>query len=149
MGLTRDMLLVLFFCAGWNVLGSVTLGHTTRLIPGHPSNISKNDTGLKKAVLAGTYAFNNQSNDLFLFKPSAIDAAQRQIVKGIRYIADVEVTRTVCRKNEHDEDLLNCDFQPDGSLYQTFDCHFEVWVTPWLHLMKTTYFLCRPKTGTT
>lgn len=47
--------------------------------PGKPQNVSKNNTEVKEAVLTATYTFNNESNDAFLFKASAIDEAQRQV----------------------------------------------------------------------
>uniref|UniRef100_UPI003AAD0245 cystatin-F n=1 Tax=Centroberyx gerrardi TaxID=166262 RepID=UPI003AAD0245 len=113
-------------------------------MPGSPYNISRNDPGLRRAVLAAAAAFNNQSNDAFLFKPSGIRAAQRQIIKGIRYIMEVQISRTVCQKRGNNSDLSKCDFQPDGLLHQTFSCHFEVWAMPWLHVMKTLFFSCKP-----
>ncbi|XP_030628250.1 cystatin-F [Chanos chanos] len=138
-------LLLLFLLIGFCSLEKVPV-HTfvKRPHPGTVNNISKNDTGVQKAVLTGTYSFNNKSNDIFLFKASAIDSAKRQVVKGIRYILDVEITRTVCRKMEKDVDLANCRFQSDRLLRQTFLCHFEVWSIPWLRQMKTTYFICHP-----
>ncbi|KAM6956625.1 cystatin-F [Aplochiton taeniatus] len=132
--------LVLSLLALECVHGSMVYNHP---VPGAPRNISKNDKGVQKAALAGTFSFNNLSNDAFLFKPLAINEAQRQIVKGIKYILEADISRTVCRKKTH-EDLVNCDFQPDGSLHQTFSCHFEVWTIPWLHVTKTTYFNCQP-----
>ncbi|XP_041922459.1 cystatin-2 isoform X2 [Alosa sapidissima] len=112
--------------------------------PGALRNVSENDPGVQKAVLSGTNAFNNQSNDAFLFKASAIDSAQRQVVKGIKYFLEVEISRTVCRKSSPDTDLANCRFQPKGQLQQTFLCNFQVWSIPWLEKMTTTYFFCRP-----
>ncbi|KAK2852906.1 hypothetical protein Q7C36_008107 [Tachysurus vachellii] len=112
--------------------------------PGKPQNVSKNDTGVKQAVLTATYTFNNKSNDAFFFKASAIDEAQRQIVKGIKYFLKIEISRTVCMKRETDADLENCGFQPEPGLQQTFLCNFEVWAIPWLKLMKTTHFVCLP-----
>uniref|UniRef100_A0A3Q3BSA4 Uncharacterized protein n=1 Tax=Kryptolebias marmoratus TaxID=37003 RepID=A0A3Q3BSA4_KRYMA len=47
-------------------------------MPGSPNNISSNDPGLQQVVLNAAYSFNNQSNDAFLFKASAIHRAQRQ-----------------------------------------------------------------------
>ncbi|KAM3862882.1 cystatin [Diretmus argenteus] len=91
-------------------------------VPGSPYNISKNDEGFQHAVLTATDSFNNQSNDAFLFRPSAIDGAQRQIIKGIRYIAEVQISRTVCYKRETPRDLSRCDFQPDGRLQQVSPC---------------------------
>ncbi|TSK42122.1 Cystatin-F [Bagarius yarrelli] len=112
--------------------------------PGKPQNVSKNATDVKQAVLTATYTFNNKTNDAFFFKPLAIDEAQRQIVKGIKYFLKLEISRTVCMKREADADLANCGFQPKTGLQQTFLCNFEVWAIPWLKMMKTTYFVCLP-----
>uniref|UniRef100_A0A673G5U1 Cystatin domain-containing protein n=1 Tax=Sinocyclocheilus rhinocerous TaxID=307959 RepID=A0A673G5U1_9TELE len=51
-----------------------------------------------------------------LFKASAVDDAKRQIVKGIRYILEVEISRTMCRKRGNTDDLNNCSFQTDSLL---------------------------------
>ncbi|XP_042288483.1 cystatin-F [Thunnus maccoyii] len=119
--------------------------HHGRSMPGSPFNISTNDRGLEQVVLNATCSFNKQTNDAFLFRPSAIHRAQRQIVKGIRYIVDLEISRTVCRKREHNNNnLTDCDFQPEGLLHQTFQCHFDVWVVPWKHEMNNLVFLCKP-----
>lgn len=40
-----------------------------------------------------------------------------QIVKGVRYIVDFDISRTVCRKRDN-SNLSNCDFQPVGRLHQ-------------------------------
>uniref|UniRef100_A0A3P8YLY6 Cystatin F n=1 Tax=Esox lucius TaxID=8010 RepID=A0A3P8YLY6_ESOLU len=114
-------------------------------IPGAPHEISRNDSGVLKAALHGTYSFNNKTNDAFLFKPSAIEKAERQIVKGFNYIMEVDISRTVCHKNgQNNTDLARCVFQPDGLLKQTFHCHFEVWTIPWLNFMKTIDLACSP-----
>ncbi|XP_036402224.1 cystatin-F [Megalops cyprinoides] len=139
------LLLFLTVLAAWSLQETVTLGsHTARTIPGSAGNVSKNDPGVQKAVLSGTYAFNNKSNDIFLFKSLAIDKAERQVVKGIKYILEVEISRTVCRKTASNPDLSNCHFQPKGKLHQIFHCHFEVWSLPWLKWMNTTFFVCHP-----
>ncbi|XP_077103149.1 cystatin-F [Siphateles boraxobius] len=135
--------LVLFFLAGLCSLGKAEV-HTvvSRPIPGTLQNVSKNDTGVQKAVLTGTYSFNNKSNDAFLFKASSVDDAKRQVVKGIRYILEVEISRTVCRKMGNNDNLTNCTFQTDNLLQQTFLCHFDIWSIPWMKTMSTTYFKC-------
>ncbi|KAF4105481.1 cystatin-F [Onychostoma macrolepis] len=136
--------LVLLFLAGFCSLEKIPV-HTfiSRPIPGALQNVSKNDTGVKEAVLTGTYSFNNKSNDAFLFKASAVDDAKRQIVKGVRYVLEVELSRTVCRKRYSTDDLNNCPFQTDRLLQQTFFCHFDVWSVPWMKPISTTYFKCR------
>ncbi|XP_041866862.1 cystatin-F isoform X2 [Melanotaenia boesemani] len=116
--------------------------HPDRSMPGSPHNISTDDRGLQQVVLTAAYSFNNQSNDAFLFKPSAIHRAQRQIVKGIRYVVDLNISRTVCRKRDN-SDLSRCEFQPAGRLHQTFRCHLEVWEIPWKHQSRMEEFLCK------
>ncbi|KAG7465503.1 cystatin-F [Solea senegalensis] len=114
-----------------------------RLVSGMPGSlfdISQDDRGLQEAVLAATYSFNNQSNDAFLFKPSAIHRAQKQIVRGVRYLVDVDISRTVCRKGNND--FSQCDFQPEGQLQQTFHCHSDVWVLPWKNEVRILDFPC-------
>ncbi|XP_067278719.1 cystatin [Pseudorasbora parva] len=134
--------LVLLFLAGSSSLGKV---HTvvSRPVPGALQNVSKNDTGVQRAVLTGTYSFNNKSNDAFLFKASSVDDAKIQVVKGIRYILEVEISRTMCRKMANNDDLSNCPFQRDSLLRQTFLCHFDVWSIPWMKKMSTSHFKCK------
>ncbi|KAI7805212.1 cystatin-F [Triplophysa rosa] len=139
MRVSHQLLLMVFVLAG---LCSFVHTYVLRPIPGALQNISKNDTGVQKAVLVGTYSFNNKSNDAFLFKASAVDDAKRQIVKGIRYVLTVEISRTMCRKMGNNKDLSHCPFQTDSVLKQTFLCHFEVWSIPWMKAMSTTYFNC-------
>uniref|UniRef100_A0A3P8THH1 Uncharacterized protein n=1 Tax=Amphiprion percula TaxID=161767 RepID=A0A3P8THH1_AMPPE len=53
--------------------------HPGPSMPGSPSNISSSDRSLRRVALAAAHSFNDQSNDAFLFKPSAILGAQRQV----------------------------------------------------------------------
>ncbi|XP_060896468.1 cystatin-F [Labrus mixtus] len=141
MGLKTLLLLSLLGVLEVMLAASSHHGHS---MPGSPYNISRIDSSLQKVVLAAAYSFNNQSNDAYLFKPSAIRRAQRQIVKGIRYIVDLEISRTVCRKRDNNNNLSNCDFQPEGRLHQTFKCHLEVWVIPWNKKSTIQVFVCKP-----
>ncbi|XP_069033381.1 cystatin-F [Embiotoca jacksoni] len=117
---------------------------TSRFVPGAPSNISSSDRSLHQVVLDAAYFYNNQSNDAFLFKPSAILRAQRQVVRGILYIVDLNISRTVCRKrNVNIVHLSSCQLQPAGRLQQTLQCHADVWLIPWQKQTKTALF-CKP-----
>uniref|UniRef100_A0A3Q3WDR2 Cystatin domain-containing protein n=1 Tax=Mola mola TaxID=94237 RepID=A0A3Q3WDR2_MOLML len=113
------------------------------VLPGAPINISRDDAGLKQVVLNATYYYNNRSNDAFLFKPAGILSAQRQVVKGIKYLVDFEISRTVCHKRNNRKNLTTCDFQPEGHLHQTLRCHHEVWLIPWENIAKTKVLFCR------
>lgn len=53
--------------------------HSGSIIPGAPYNVSRDDVSLQKVIFSATYSFNNQSNDAFLFRPSAIISALRQV----------------------------------------------------------------------
>lgn len=65
--------------------------HHGSLIPGAPHNISRNDTRLQQVVLNAANLYNNQSNDAFLFKPSAIITAQRQVPNRKRILSHTPV----------------------------------------------------------
>ncbi|KAM9344936.1 cystatin-F [Symphorus nematophorus] len=143
MGVKRLLLVCLL--AALQVAALAASGHRGGggSMPGSPHNVSRNDRGLQRVVLTAAYSFNNQSNDAFLFKASTIHRAQRQIVKGVRYIVDLEISRTICRKQDNNN-LSDCDFQPKGRLHQTFQCHFEVWLIPWQNKTETQVLLCKP-----
>uniref|UniRef100_A0A8C9S5C8 Cystatin domain-containing protein n=1 Tax=Scleropages formosus TaxID=113540 RepID=A0A8C9S5C8_SCLFO len=82
------------------------------------SKVSNNDPRVRNAMLIGIYAFNNQSNDKFLFKVSHIKDAHIQIVKGIKFLLEANISRTVCLKREPSPDLDKCNFQPLGKLHK-------------------------------
>lgn len=39
-----------------------------------------------------------------------------QVVKGLKYIVDLRLSRTVCKKEAAAVNLTSCDFQPAGPL---------------------------------
>ncbi|XP_008428756.1 cystatin-F [Poecilia reticulata] len=123
--------------------GPAAGSHHGRPMPGSPYDISKNSAAVQQAVLGAAHSFNSQSNDAFLFKPSAVLRAQRQVVRGIRYIVDFQISRTVCPKRNRTSDLDRCRLQPPGRLAQTFRCHLELWLIPWKPGRETLELLCR------
>ncbi|XP_006860818.1 PREDICTED: cystatin-F [Chrysochloris asiatica] len=110
--------------------------------PGFPKTIKTNDPGVLKAARYTVERFNNRTNDIFLFKESHINRALIQIVKGLKYMLDMEIARTTCKKTRHPS-LDNCDFQTNNSLTQTFSCYSEVWVVPWLHKFTVPVLCCQ------
>ncbi|XP_014833414.1 PREDICTED: cystatin-F-like [Poecilia mexicana] len=124
-------------------LGPAASSHHGRPMPGSPYDISKNSAAVQQAVLGAAHSFNSQSNDAFLFKPSAVLRAQRQVVRGIRYIVDFQISRTVCPKRNRTSDLDRCHLQPPGRLAQTFRCHLELWLIPWKPGRETLELQCR------
>ncbi|XP_061479808.1 cystatin-F-like [Rhineura floridana] len=132
---------VLLLC---DVAGSATgrqLPNST-IKPGSPIPVKTNDPGVQRAARFGVYRYNNSSNDIFLFKESHINKAMMQVVRGMKYRLDVDISRTVCSKRIH-PNLDRCDFQKKKALIQTFRCYFEVWITPWLHQVQVPISLCQ------
>ncbi|KAJ0004617.1 hypothetical protein NQD34_010831 [Periophthalmus magnuspinnatus] len=104
-----------------------------RCIPGGPCDVSIDDSSVQQAALSAAVSFNNQSNDSFLFRPQHVIKAQKQVVKGIRFLVDLNLCRTMCRKRDKAKNLSDCGLQPPGPLHQVFRCHVEVWDVPWSH----------------
>ncbi|XP_006028013.1 cystatin-F isoform X2 [Alligator sinensis] len=112
---------------------------TTR--PGFPVPIDTKDPGVRKAARFGVYRYNNGSNDFFLFRESRITKALVQIVRGLKYMLNVDITRTVCNKRNQSS-LDNCDFQRKKELQQMLKCYFEVWIVPWVQNIHVPVVLC-------
>ncbi|TNM99369.1 hypothetical protein fugu_012402 [Takifugu bimaculatus] len=71
------------------------------------------------------------------------DDVNLKIVKGIKYFVDFQISRTVCRKKQVHTDLSTCDFQPEGPLRQTLQCHFEAWLIPWKNICHVKVLSCK------
>uniref|UniRef100_A0A8C5KQB4 Cystatin F (leukocystatin) n=2 Tax=Jaculus jaculus TaxID=51337 RepID=A0A8C5KQB4_JACJA len=109
--------------------------------PGFPKTVKTNNPEVLKAARHSVEKFNNCTNDIFLFKESHISRALVQVVKGLKYMLEVEISRTICRKNTH-ACLDHCDFQSNPTLKQTLSCYSEVWVIPWLHSFEVPVLRC-------
>ncbi|XP_013809791.2 cystatin-F [Apteryx mantelli] len=118
----------------------VPLPHSTTK-PGFPVPMNTNNSGVRKAARFGVYQYNNSSNDLFLFKELQINKAMVQIIRGLKYMLQVEIGRTVCEKREHSS-LDGCKFQRKKKLQKLLWCYFEVWMMPWLHKAQVSIALC-------
>ncbi|XP_006163665.1 cystatin-F [Tupaia chinensis] len=109
--------------------------------PGFPKTIQTNDTGVRQAARHSAERFNNCTNDLFLFKEARVLRALVQIVKGLKYMLELEIRRTTCKKTRH-SDLDDCDFQTNHTLKWTLSCYSEVWVIPWLQKVEVPVLYC-------
>ncbi|XP_067901859.1 cystatin-F-like isoform X2 [Heterodontus francisci] len=99
MGIMLGLLLSVF---AFGLVHSVGVGSTgkTPVGPGFPRDINTTDSGVQNATLIAIYSYNNQSNDIFLFKVQRIHKAQIQVVAGLKYFLHVDIGRTVCRKGK-------------------------------------------------
>ncbi|CAO2578398.1 Cst7 [Lemmus lemmus] len=109
--------------------------------PGFPRTIKTNDSEVLKAARHSAEKFNNFTNDIFLFKESRVSKALVQVVKGLKYMLNMEIGRTICRKTAH-PNLDNCDFQTNPALKRVLHCYSEVWVIPWLHSFEVPVLRC-------
>uniref|UniRef100_A0A3B3Z7H4 Uncharacterized protein n=1 Tax=Periophthalmus magnuspinnatus TaxID=409849 RepID=A0A3B3Z7H4_9GOBI len=69
-----------------------------RCIPGGPCDVSIDDSSVQQAALSA--------------------AVQKQVVKGIRFLVDLNLCRTMCRKRDKAKNLSDCGLQPPGPLHQ-------------------------------
>ncbi|KAG8444067.1 hypothetical protein GDO86_009307 [Hymenochirus boettgeri] len=116
--------------------------HVTNIDPGFPRNVSTNDPQVKRAARVTVYAYNNMSNDSFLFKEMEIKKAMMQVVKGIKYFLLTEIARTVCPKKEL-YNLDTCEFQQNKPFKQIFTCYSEVWIMAWLQKETVPVLQCQ------
>ncbi|KAJ1076827.1 hypothetical protein K5549_010145 [Capra hircus] len=72
---------------------------------------------------------------------SRISRALVQIVKGLKFMLDVDIGRTTCRKTGH-ANLDDCGFQTNRTLQWTLSCYSEVWVIPWLQTTEVSVLHC-------
>ncbi|XP_072292453.1 cystatin-F-like, partial [Eucyclogobius newberryi] len=114
-----------------------------RCVPGAPCDVSAEDSRVLKVALSAAEAFNSQSDDSFLFKPQRVVRAQKQVVRGVRFILDLDLCRTVCRKRHPPKKLLDCGPQAPGPLHQVLQCHVEVWNIPWKNSSVTQRLSCK------
>lgn len=109
--------------------------------PGFPKTIKTDDPEVLRAARYSVKKFNNCTNDAFLFKESRVHKALVQIVKGLKYMLDMQIGRTTCKKALH-PNLDNCDFQTNSTLKRSLSCYSEVWVVPWLHKGEVLVLQC-------
>ncbi|XP_055994367.1 cystatin-F [Sorex fumeus] len=109
--------------------------------PGFPKAIKTNDPKVLQAARLSAERFNNCTNDVFLFKESRVESAMVQVVKGLKYMLGVLISRTTCKKTQRPH-LDSCNFQTNKTLEQTLSCYSEVWTIPWLQKFQVTVLHC-------
>ncbi|XP_032317594.1 cystatin-F isoform X1 [Camelus ferus] len=83
--------------------------------PGFPKTIKTDNPDVLRAARHSAERFNNCSNDVFLFKESRVRRALVQVVKGLKFMLDVDIGRTTCKKTGRPS-LDDCDFQTNRTL---------------------------------
>ncbi|EHB09569.1 Cystatin-F [Heterocephalus glaber] len=109
--------------------------------PGSPIPIETNNPRVLKAARYSVERFNNCTNDIFLYKEAHISRAMVQVVNGLKFMLEMQIRRTTCRKTAHPS-LDHCDFQTSPALQQTLWCYSVVWVIPWLQWVQVPVLRC-------
>ncbi|KAG8548315.1 hypothetical protein GDO81_025758 [Engystomops pustulosus] len=131
---------ILLFLAVGGTAGPLSDIRTSTVDPGFPRNASTNDPEVKKAVRITVYAYNNMSNDLYLYKELEIQKAMVQVVKGVKYLLRAKYARTICSKRTP-YNLDKCDFQKEPRK-GVVTCYSEVWKISWLHFEQVSVLDC-------
>uniref|UniRef100_H3AKB0 Cathepsin F n=1 Tax=Latimeria chalumnae TaxID=7897 RepID=H3AKB0_LATCH len=97
---------------------------------GAPQQVSTSDPAVLKAAAFAQQRYNLGSNGVFLSKVLRIVSAQKQVVEGIKYILEVEMGDTVCKKGITSE-LESCDLHPDPNVFTKLRCLFVIWDCSW------------------
>ncbi|XP_078086357.1 cystatin-F-like [Mustelus asterias] len=141
MGTVLGVLLSVLFAFG--LIYSDGVGETgkTPVGPGAPRDINTTDSGVQNATLIAIYNYNNQSNDIFLFKVHTILKAQVQVIAGLEYFLYVDIGRTVCRKGKP-YNFKACSFQTHPPFNKRLTCRFKVWIASWKRIWKVIALNC-------
>ncbi|XP_069811090.1 cystatin-like [Dendropsophus ebraccatus] len=95
--------------------------------------LQKDDPSDPEVVKAATFAvsgFNQRSNEEYDYKLMKIVSAESQVVAGMRYVLNVEIGRTECKRASTNE-KASCDIIQDSELAKTLLCTFTVLEVPW------------------
>ncbi|XP_073413561.1 cystatin-like [Dendrobates tinctorius] len=114
------------------VYGDMTVGGLQQEDPSDPEVV--------KAATLAIRGFNKLSNDIY--KLMKIISAESQIVAGIRYVLNVEIGRTACKRVSTSE-KGSCDIFQDSKLAKTLLCTFTVLDVPWENEESLLSWSCR------
>ncbi|XP_062376434.1 cystatin-like [Sardina pilchardus] len=107
----------------------------------YPGEITDTDVDIPEVKAALNFAvgkFNNQNNDVYIYKVEKVIKATSQVVSGFMYRFEVEMaisgckipTSKLCDKNNSDNK-------------KPYTCEFEVWSQPWLGPPKLMKNVCK------
>ncbi|KAK7878326.1 hypothetical protein WMY93_031043 [Mugilogobius chulae] len=142
---SEEMAPLLTLSAAFLVL-CVPLACGGRCVPGGPCDVSTDDHRVQQVALFAAESFNNQSDDSFLFRPQRVVKAQRQVVKGVRFLLDLDLCRTVCLVLS-----LVLVFVLILTLVLTLvlglvlRCHAEVWDVVWTNQSVVQRLVCKSR----
>ncbi|KAM4772677.1 cystatin-like [Rhinophrynus dorsalis] len=110
-------------------------------MPGAPIDASEQEEGVQRALAFAINEYNKGTNDMFVSTISHVNSVRKQIVSGIKYLIDVDIARTTCKKSTLD--AAKCAFHTEPNFVKTMNCKFEVYVIPWLRQTSLTANACK------
>ncbi|ELV12982.1 cystatin-like 1 [Tupaia chinensis] len=75
-------------------------------------------------------AYNNMSNDTYLFRVQKLIQTQMQLTTGVEYLVTVKIARTKCKRNETKD--ASCPLQ-SKKLRKTLICKSLIYTVPWIN----------------
>ncbi|KAM8953022.1 cystatin-like [Pelodytes ibericus] len=111
------------------VIISAVSAQQRRMLVGGVEDVGENDELAKQALNYAMKEYNKASNDAFASKMIKINTMQKQLVSGVLYMMDVDIARTMCRKQL--VDVGNCGLHSDQDLAKVVNCKFTVLSVPW------------------
>ncbi|XP_063775868.1 cystatin-2-like [Pseudophryne corroboree] len=123
------------------VVALSVLSVSSEILVGAPERDNPSDPDVIKAAAFAVNGFNQKSSEDYIYKLVKIVSAETQVVAGVRYILNVEIGKTQCKKSE--SDTHSCAFIQDPKLAQTLLCTFSVLEVPWEDLESLETSSCK------
>ncbi|XP_037666811.1 cystatin-like 1 [Choloepus didactylus] len=76
-------------------------------------------------------AYNNASNDTYLYRVNKLLRSQVQLTTGVEYMVTVRISRTKCKRNS--SQTHSCPLQSHKKLKKSLICDFLIYTVPWMN----------------
>ncbi|XP_044516690.1 cystatin-like [Gracilinanus agilis] len=100
-----------------------------------------NEEGVQRAIHFALSEYNKASNDKFGHRMVRAIRIQKQLVAGIKYMLEIEISRTTCTKSV--TDFSSCPLHEDPTLKKNSICNFVVYTVPWMSKISLLKDECR------
>ncbi|KAJ8361494.1 hypothetical protein SKAU_G00180190 [Synaphobranchus kaupii] len=108
------------------------------VMTGGPMDVPSNRSDVLRAARFAVYEYNEEISEEYAYKTTSIASSQVQVVAGLRFILDVNLGLTECKKMQA-SDVENCSLQRNG---KELHCHFVVLDVPWENIKRLTERRC-------
>ncbi|RXN01423.1 Cystatin-2 [Acipenser ruthenus] len=122
------------------VLLVLTVSTASAELSGGLADASPSSRGVQRAASFAVAEYNKESTDEYASKMIKVLSAQIQVVAGMKYILDVEMRLTQCKKGES-SDVKSCALNTSD---KKFTCHFVVLDVPWRSVTQLLESSCKP-----